>query len=458
MNRLLKNALIGMCFISMSTLAATSAQAIDRFVATTGNDNAGSNNCSDANNPCLTVANAVLNTQTGDRVSIAAGTYPEVEMIVSGRSITITGAGAKTTIIDGQNNNRLFSILADGQADISKLTLQNGDTGGGSQDEGGAIRNLGVLKLSSCVVKNNGVQSNNVSHGGAIFNGRQPPETQGGIAEIKDCTISGNSALVRGGAISNGGGEPDDFVGTLTLTNSTITGNTSGLASASQLGGGGGGVFNNAGSTLSLFNVTVAKNTANQTDQGDNGGGGLHSKVGGTATINNSLIADNADNSTANAEDCFGNLASSFGHNLVETLTGCTLSSNSSGNVTGLDPLLASLADNGGDTPTQALQSQSPAIDAGDPSGCKDATGVTLTADQRGSPRPEAGIEDGTAICDIGSYEAAAGTTPTPNHGGNGASGGCSFASTGIAGGNSLAGCLLVLGNLSLLGWFRRRA
>jgi hypothetical protein len=49
-----------------------------------------------------------------------------------------------------------------------------------------------------------------------------------------------------------------------------------------------------------------------------------------------------------------------------------------------------------------ALPSGSPAIDAGNPTGCKDANGHLLTTDQRGYPRPD---KEDTGACDIGAFE-----------------------------------------------------
>ena len=50
----------------------------------------------------------------------------------------------------------------------------------------------------------------------------------------------------------------------------------------------------------------------------------------------------------------------------------------------------------------------SPAIDAGNPSGCRDNAGMFLPTDQRGFARPADGNNDGTVRCDIGAYEANA--------------------------------------------------
>jgi hypothetical protein len=69
------------------------------------------------------------------------------------------------------------------------------------------------------------------------------------------------------------------------------------------------------------------------------------------------------------------------------------------------DPLLGPLQNNGGPTQTHALLARSPAIDAGNPSGCRDQFGAALTTDQRGFPRFVDGNNDGAVRCDIGAFE-----------------------------------------------------
>jgi hypothetical protein len=65
--------------------------------------------------------------------------------------------------------------------------------------------------------------------------------------------------------------------------------------------------------------------------------------------------------------------------------------------ITGMDPMLGPLADNGGPTETQALAPGSPAIDAGKP-GPADGRGTHCPpTDQRGVPR--------MGRCDLGAYE-----------------------------------------------------
>src|SRR5262245_53838925 len=61
-------------------------------------------------------------------------------------------------------------------------------------------------------------------------------------------------------------------------------------------------------------------------------------------------------------------------------------------------------------THTHALLPGSPALDAGDPGGCRDQNGALLLTDQRGFPRSSDGNNDGVARCDIGAYESFTGS------------------------------------------------
>ena len=169
--------------------------------------------------------------------------------------------------------------------------------------------------------------------------------------------------------------------GSLTITNSTISGNTARVS--------GGGLYNSGSS--SLLNATVNRNTADQNSDGTGSGGGIFINSG-SVTIKNTILAGNlVSHANPTGLECSGTLNSN-GHNLVQNVSGCTLSGTASGNVLGVDPLLAILANNGGTTLTHALAPLSPAIDAGDSVGCP-------ATDQRGLPRPVG------AGCDIGAVE-----------------------------------------------------
>jgi hypothetical protein len=74
-----------------------------------------------------------------------------------------------------------------------------------------------------------------------------------------------------------------------------------------------------------------------------------------------------------------------FGATCVNLLTG--------------NPNLGPLQNNGGLTPTHALNPGSAAIDA------SGVNAACPAADQRGLPRPQDGNGDGSAACDLGAYE-----------------------------------------------------
>jgi uncharacterized repeat protein (TIGR01451 family) len=146
---------------------------------------------------------------------------------------------------------------------------------------------------------------------------------------------------------------------------------------------------------VALVGCTVAGNQASLNPQG----GGLYSAadVGEGPIVRNSLFADNVGPRSGDGPDVHGYVQSQD-YNLIESAGGYTLSGVTDHNITGPDPNLGPLMDNGGSTPTHALQPGSPAIDVGS---CTDLAGDPIASDQRGIPRPQ-GVR-----CDIGAYESA---------------------------------------------------
>jgi len=128
----------------------------------------------------------------------------------------------------------------------------------------------------------------------------------------------------------------------------------------------------------------------NSTVSGNSAGGVFNN---GTATVQNSIIANNS------GTNCNGTITS-HGYNLSSDGS-CAFSN--SGDRDNTDPVLGTLGYYGGPTPTIPLLAGSPAIDAGNPSGCStDGLGHLLKTDQRGMPRPNPEDSGG---CDIGAYE-----------------------------------------------------
>jgi parallel beta-helix repeat protein len=118
--------------LGVSTAAAIPGPA--RQVAPGGVD---SGDCTVA--PCETIQYAVDQAVDGDTVDVAAGIYDEPQVIVD-KPLTLQGAGAGQTIVDGSSASGLptnglfrFDSPAVGDISVSGFTLQgaNGDNGGG---------------------------------------------------------------------------------------------------------------------------------------------------------------------------------------------------------------------------------------------------------------------------------------------------------------------------------------
>jgi CSLREA domain-containing protein len=351
-----------------------------------------------------------------DTITLPAGTYT---LTIAGQGedggatgdlditgdLTINGAGAATTIVNGGGLDRVFHIVPSGvTVTFNNLTITGGSLTNGN---GGGLLNEGTANLNNCVVSGNSVPNGD---GGGVYNdffmtisnstisGNSSPNGDGGGVydngnqiTITNTTISGNSASGGdgGGMYFNGieadisqctfsnnhadsGGDGGGMFANgnnLFLTNCTITGN-----SAVD----GGGLFNDGNSSINA--VTIASNTATGT------GGGIEAV--GSASIEGTIVANNT------GGNCDGSV-SDGGTNLQFPGTTCGLS------ITTADPLLGPLANNGGPTQTMALGAGSPAIDAN----TEDCPPPGI--DQRGVTRPQG------AACDIGAFEFQ-GVAPTP--------------------------------------------
>jgi CSLREA domain-containing protein len=356
------------------------------------------------NRGALTMRDSVLRGNVAVGVAFGGGIFND-----EGATANLTGLTISGNTGDGGGG---------GIYNVGTLTLLASTVSGNTSPFGVGIRNEGALTIDDSTLNNN----IGGSAGGGILNGRGSFSLDDGVATLTNVTISGNGATF-GGGINN--------VGTMEIASSEVTGN-SGVYGGGVLNGGpmtvasstisgnsasyGGGVQNQG--SLSLSNSTISGNEAASI-----GGGIQNSVYGGSMTLSNTSVSRNSapngggiwtDGITSlkntllanNTGDCSGTLTSE-GYNLIRDTNGCTILGDPTGNITGADPLLGLLADNGGPTQTHALLPGSPAIDAGSPNCPPPDT------DQRGEPRPLDGNGDGQAACDIGAYEAEE-TTPPP--------------------------------------------
>ncbi len=187
------------------------------------------------------------------------------------------------------------------------------------------------------------------------------------------------------GVAGDGGGIRT--TGSSDLNNVTVSGNMAGRD--------GGGIDATGTSTVitNITSCTIVNNTATRA-----AGGVWRASTTNPVNLRNSIFANNTDNGTA--PDLRGGVVS-LGYNLIENITGATITGDTATNVTGVDPNLGPLQDNGGPTLTHALLAGSPAVDKG---GTSD-----FTIDQRGSVRSfdNAAISNaaGGNGTDIGAFE-----------------------------------------------------
>ena len=341
-----------------------------------------------------------------DTITLPAGVYgfsTANELLIED-DLTLIGAGAGNTFIDANGLSRAVYVI-NSRAQLERLTIREGDSGFStgsaihvglfaeltlsasriSDAPAGTTSALWVAAGSSATVLNSRIE-NNLSGGVSI--------AQNATLVIRGSSITGNQSAETAGGL--------DIDGAAVLVNSTVSGN--------QAGTFGGGILN-SGSTL-LLNVTLADNVAGAAGGVFGEGGGIM-VLDGSVTVVNSIVANNVDLVAPASNDCLGDLISG-GYNLIEDLSDCTLVGSSAGDQTGVDPLLAGLANNGGGTLTHALLASSPAIQGGNPGGCLDEQGNVLTIDQRGYIRPVNAFGAPGTLCDIGAYEYASPGEPTP--------------------------------------------
>ena len=281
-----------------------SSQATTRYVATAqagGLDttqSGGPNDCSLSTAPCLHISHALSVAASGDTIDVVRGTYNEHSLPVTQAisPITISGAGAGATIVDGGAADSVFSVSAGANATFQNLTIRNGHA-----NAGGGIRNDGSVTLTATILTGNVADT----YGGAVVNAASATLTVQNGSILKGNSVTGN-----GGAIHS--------QGTVTVTDSTIAGNTANSTSGSAFGGG----INMAGGSLTITRSTVSGNHVDAPASANHGGGGI--ALGGGTTMG-------LDTSTISGNSTTGHGGGISAGSSTTTITSSTISSNSAG-------------------------------------------------------------------------------------------------------------------------------
>ncbi len=349
----------------------------------------------------------------------------------NGGAVHISGTGNMTisgSMFDGNiataEGGALWNSSGDSVMTVNSSTITSNVASGVAADQGGGglFNDGGTLTVNGSTIFSN--RANGAAgSGGGILN-------DGGTLVVNDSTINSNTSQRAGGAIEddatggnpttttltrvtmddnetggspgNGGATHVTGPGTITIDSSTVSNNTADNE--------GGGVWNHNSSTMNITNSTISGNTSPL-------GGGVFTQNGAAATVNitNATIASNSSRgieaagsdavvnltNTIVADNTGGDISATVNANfsLIESTSGAVI--NGGNNITGQDPQLGALTDNGGPTLTQLVTS-GPAIDGGSNAGCS-------SVDQRNVGRPLDGNADGVADCDIGAVEFADG-------------------------------------------------
>ena len=286
---LIVRALLGLVLAALVCLAGNNWRVragTTRLVSPFGDDLGGTNDCTSPDQPCKTIQNAVTQSNSGDLIELAPGTY--TENVTVSQSVTIQGDLITGSTVNGNGTGSVFVVNSGITATLSQVTITNGTAQAATSFDGGGIFNQGILTLFGVTV--NGNQAPGTGVGGGICNV--------GTLTVINSTISGNTSAVSGGGLAN-----QTTNSTATVVNSTINGN-----SAPQAGG----VFNSGAVTLNLTNTIIS---------GSLGGGGDCVNSGGTIGTNDrNLVQDGSCSPAVSGDPLLGPLGNNGGPTFTQAL------------------------------------------------------------------------------------------------------------------------------------------
>ena len=279
--------------------------------------------------------------------------------------------GQTLTLSNAWNNTDSYRSTSALSIESGSITIQGPTAAPGitlNVANGAQLRHFLVspntaLTLSNLTLSGGRALTSGFAYGGAIW-------TFGSLT-VRNCTFTGNTAGSEGGAIQSWGDSPS-----LLIENSTFTANhANGVA----------GALDSGAASMTFRYVTISNNTSND--------GNALVIWGHPLTMVDSLIAGNASEGVASVNG--GTFSAASTNNILSSATAPGLSNGVNSNQTGVPAAqlkLGPLANNGGPTPTIALQPGSVAVDAG-------VAIAGLTTDQVGTTRPQGSTPD------VGSFE-----------------------------------------------------
>ena len=213
-------------------------------------------------------------------------------------NLTISGAGASSTVIEGSELDRVFDVFGSSTVELRDLTVSGGETPAGAnqpdasdQAPGSGLNSVGapgpdgvggggIFNTANLTLTRVSVQDNVAGDGGDAGDGGAAGSGAAGL-NAGGASLGGN-----GGTGGNGGGIFN--AGTLTLVDSSVTENNAGIGGAAGDGGAGGTGGNNGAGTGGDGGNSISGFT------GSGGSGGGIFSTAGTLNITSSVIAGNA--------------------------------------------------------------------------------------------------------------------------------------------------------------------
>lgn len=339
-----------------------------------------------ANGAGTSLREAINHPTAGDDIVFAAGVTGTLTLTLGeltiNKNLTITGPGADVLTVSGNNTSRVF-FISYGNFDviISGLTVADGNSG-----EGGGIRwvSEGTLTINNCTFFSNESNAGGAGRldgfGTVNINNSTFFENTGanGALRLEEVTLNvTNSTFFNNTADRLGGAITATEESVANISNCTISGNTSNGSVADSGGGGGIALFVGPNAVNIKNTIVVGNNAPNRPATAD-------ILVGSGPRLGPMVSAD---------FNLFGVVSSNPGTFIP--------AANDQIAVTAAQVNLGALAiEAPGTTATLPLQAGSIAIDGiTNVAQCTDVQGNAIATDQRGVTRPQ-----GT-FCDIGAYE-----------------------------------------------------
>jgi hypothetical protein len=329
----------------------------------------------------LRVTSGYVDVPTGNAFGGCVYSNGKVQMYAA----TADACSAVTSIGQAEGG----AVFAQGAVQLISSTVSNNVTDGGT----GAAYGGGIRAGNGFIATQSSITGNSARN---TVGGQPLHDAAGGVmaygyVQMEYSVVADNRATANaGGMVLNGSHASSAHVAT--IANSTVSDNR---AVYGYIGG-----IAAIAESVNVYNSTIAFNTAASTGAGTRAAG-LHIYAGSPAAkLESTIVSNNLYGSLQRANDLTAPGVTITGANNLVYASGATLPK--AGLIQGKCPLLGPLRDNGGPTPTRALFSHSPAIDAGD------NTAFGFHEDQRaaqfdGAPYPYPRVSG--AAADIGAYE-----------------------------------------------------